>query len=163
MTSLIKNKRGLMDDFTDLLSLVLILSMLSFFAVVVLRTDAGDKNDRTLERIASFQGQEALLEMVNYPIMLEAKGAVMKDIIFSAVNANDEALFTEKMQAYFEQQQIEGAVAVYDSVSYGVDEDPEPLLSYNNVVFMGDEKGAIYLTNTEGTGNKKNLVVKLFG
>ncbi len=152
-----------MEDFTDLLSLVLILSLLGFFAVVVLRTDAGDKNDRTLERIASFQGQEALLEMVNSPVMLETKELVMKDVIFSAVNANDETLFTEKMQAYFEQRQIEGAVSVYDYVSYGVDEDPEPLLSYNNVVFIGDEKGALYLTNIAGTGNKKSLVVKLVG
>ncbi|MEK6905141.1 MAG: hypothetical protein AABX24_01945, partial [Nanoarchaeota archaeon] len=109
MISLIINKRGLMDDFTDLLSLVLILSVLGFFAVVVLRTDAGDKNDRTLERIASFNGQEALLEMVNSPVMFETKEVVMKDVIFSAVNANDGALFTEKMQAYFEQRQIEGA------------------------------------------------------
>ena len=160
---LIKNKKGLMDDFTDLLSFVLILSMLGFFAVVILRTDASDKAERTSERIASFHGQEALLNLVNSPALLDNKEVVMKDVIISAVNADDETLFTEKMQTYFEQQQIEGGVAVYDSVSYGTEEEPEPLLSYNNVVFLGEEKGALYLTNTEGMGNKKNIVIKLFG
>jgi len=37
---LIKDKRGLMDDFTDLLSFVLIISMIGFFAFVVLHADA---------------------------------------------------------------------------------------------------------------------------
>mgnify|MGYP001562314903 CR=1 FL=1 len=163
-----KEKKGLMDDFTDLLSFVLIISMVGFIAVVVLRTDASDKTEQTLERIASFQGQEALLDLVNSLALLEDKEVVMKDVIISAVNANNEALFREKMQAYFEQQQMEGGVGVYDSVSYGTEEEPTPLLSYDVVVFNGEviargkEKGAIYLTNVHGEGNKKLLVVKLF-
>ena len=164
----IKNKRGLMDDFTDLLSFVLIISMLGFFAVVILRTDASDKEDQTLERIKSLQGQEALLDLVNSPVLLENKEITMKDAIIAAVNANDETLFTETMQAYFEEKQIEGGVGVYDSVSYGTQEEPTPILSYNIVVFneeviaRGKEQGALYLTNTKGAGNKKLLVVRLF-
>ena len=68
---LIKNKRGVMDDVTDLLSLVFIISMLGFFAVVILRTDASDKEDQTLERIESLHGQEALLDLVNSPALLQ--------------------------------------------------------------------------------------------
>ena len=165
---LIKNKRGVMDDVTDLLSLVFIISMLGFFAVVILRTDASDKEDQTLERIESLHGQEALLDLVNSPALLQDKEVSMKDVILLAVNVNDEALFTEKMQAYFEQHQLEGDVAVYDSVSYGTEEEPTPLLSYNIVIFNGEiiarypEKGAIYLTNVHGEGKKKLLVIKLF-
>lgn len=156
------NKRGLMDDFTDLLSLVLILSMIGFFAFVVLRTDAGDKADKTIEKIASFHGQEALLQVVNSPSSIQGKEMVMKDIIFLAVNANDAALFEGKMKEYFTAHDLEGGIAVYDSVSYGAEKEPTPLLSYNNVVFLVKEKGALYLTNTEGEGKKKLLVVKLF-
>jgi len=157
-----------MDDFTDLLSFALILSMVGFIAVVVLRTDAGDKTDQTLERIESLHGQEALLDLVNSPALLENKEVMMKDMIITAVNANNEELFTEKMQAYFEEKQIEGGVGVYDSVSYGTEEEPTPILSYNIVVFneeviaRGKEQGALYLTNTKGAGNKKLLVVRLF-
>ena len=157
-----KEKKGLMDDFTDLLSFVLILSMLGFFAVVILRTDASDKTEQTLDKIASFHGQEELLDLVNSPALLNNKEVVMKDAILSAVNANDEAIFAEKMQTYFEQQRIEGGVVIYDSVSYGKEEEPEPLLSYNNVIFLGEEKGALYLTNIEGKGNKKLVVIKLY-
>src|SRR3989344_7933375 len=92
-----KEKKGLMDDFTDLLSFVLILSMLGFFAVVILRTDASDKTEQTLDKIASFHGQEELLDLVNSPALLNNKEVVMKDAILSAVNANDEAIFAEKM------------------------------------------------------------------
>ena len=159
---LIKDKRGLMDDFTDLLSFVLIISMIGFFAFVVLHADAGDKTDQTLDRVESFHGQEALLTLVNSPTTFGDKEVVMKDVIFSAVNAQDEELFAATMEKYFEERQLEGGVAVYDAVSYGTEEEPEPLLSYNNVVFLGEEKGAIYLTNTQGIGNKK-VVVKLFG
>jgi len=158
-----KGKKGLMDDFTDLLSLVLILSMIGFFSVLVFRTDASDKTEQTLDKLNSVQGQEALLDLVAYPTFIGGKEVVMKDIIISAVNANDESLFMEKMEAYFEQRQLEGGVAVYDSVSYTTEEEPEPLLSYSNVVFLGKEKGAWYLTNVYGEGNKKLLVVKLFG
>ena len=160
---LIKSKRGLMDDFTDLLSLVLILSMIGFFAVVVFRTDASDKTEQALGKLNSFLGQEALLDLVAYPTFIGGKEVAMKDIIISTVNANDETLFAEKMKAYFEQQQLEGGVAVYDSVSYTTEEEPEPLLSYSNAAFLGKEKGAVYLTNVYGEGNKKLLVVKLFG
>lgn len=158
-----KEKKGLMDDFTDLLSFALILFFIGIFAFMVLQTDAGDKASQTLDKVVSFRGQEALLDLVNAPVLFGDKEIVMKDAIISAVNANDEALFTEKMQAYFEQQQIEGSVAVYDSVSYGKEEVPEPLLSYHNIIFLGEEKGALYLTNIEGAGSKKLIVVKLFG
>ena len=156
------NRKGLMDDFTDLLSLALILSMIGFFAVVVLRTDAGDKADQTLEKITLFHDQEALLYLVNSPVVLGTTELGMKDVILTAVNTNDPELFTAKMEHYFEEQQLEGGVAVYDSVSYGAEEDPEPLLSYNNVIFLGKEKGAVYLTNVDGQGKKKLLVVALF-
>lgn len=155
-------RRGLMDDFTDLLSFVLIISMIGFFAFVVLHADAGDKTEQTLDRIESFHGQEALLALVNSPASFGDEEVVMKDIIFLAVNAHDEALFTATMEKYFEERQMEGGVGVYDSVSYGTEEKPEPLLLYKNGVFLGEEKGAIYLTDTQGIGNKK-IVVKLFG
>ena len=161
--SSIIGKKGLMDDFTDLLSFVLILSMLGFFAVAVLRTDASDKAGQTLDKIVSFRGQEELLNLVNSPSSLYNKEVSMKDAIILAVNTNDEAIFAEKMQIYFEQEQLDGGIAVYDSVSYGEEEEPEPLLSFNNVAFLGDEKGALYLTNVHGEGNKKLIVVKLFG
>lgn len=160
---LINGKKGLMDDFTDLLSLVLIISMLGFFAVVVLRTDAGDKEDQTLERMESFRGQEALLDLLNSPVDYNGQEIAMKDFILMVVNNNNSDLFAEKMELFFEQRQMEGGVSVYNSVSYGTEEEPEPLLSYNNVVFLGEEKGASYLTNTEGTGNTKSIVIKLFG
>lgn len=165
---LFKNKRGVMDDFTDLISLVLILSMIGFFATFVLRTDVSDKTEKTLERLESFRGQEALLDLVNAPILLNDQEVLMKDVIISAVNANDETFFTEKVQNYFEQNQMEGGVAVYDSVSYGTEAEPIPLLSYNIITFNKEiiarypEKGALYLTNTEGTGNTKLIVVKLY-
>ncbi len=152
-----------MDDFTDLLSFVLIISMLGFFAVVVFQTDASDKEGQTLGRVESLHGQEALIDLVNSPALLHNKEVTMKDVILVAVNANDEALFTEKMQTYFEQRQLEGGVSIYDYVSYGKEEEPEPLLSYNNVVFLGKEKGALYFTNVDGTGNTTSIVVKLFG
>lgn len=144
-----------MDDVTDLLSLVLILSMISFFAFVVLRTDAGDKADQTIEKIESFRHQQELLYLINAP--------TMKDVILTAVNTNDAALFEEKMEAYFAKNNLDGGVAVYDSVSYGAEEEPEPLLSYSNEVFLGEEKGAVYLSNIEGQGKERLIVVKLFG
>lgn len=149
------DKKGLMDDVTDLLSLVLILSMISFFAFVVLRTDAGDKADQTIEKIESFRHQQELLYLINAP--------TMKDVILTAVNTNDAALFEEKMEAYFAKNNLDGGVAVYDSVSYGAEEEPEPLLSYSNEVFLGEEKGAVYLSNIEGQGKERLIVVKLFG
>lgn len=158
-----------MDDFTDLLSLVLILTMVGFFAAVVFRTDASDKTEQTLERLESFRGQEELLDLVNAPIDLDGKEVVMKDMIISAVNTNNEKLFEAKMKEYFNEHDPERDVAVYDSVSYGTEEEPIPLLSYNIVTFNKEiiarypEKGALYLTNTGGTGNKKLIVVKLFG
>jgi len=157
-----------MDDFTDLLSFVLILSLLTFFAWVILRTDTGEREDQTLERIESLRGQEALLDLINSPALLQGKEVSMKEVIIAAVNADDEDIFTEKMQAYFEEKQIEGGVGVYDSVSYGAEEEPTPLLSYEVIIFneaviaRGKERGALYLTNTDGVGNKKSLVVKLF-
>ncbi len=163
-----KEKKGLMDDFTDLLSFVLIISMLGFFAVVVLRTDASDKEDQTLERIESLHGQEALLDLVNSPVMLDGKEVVMKEIIIKAINENNEDLFKKTLEGYFQEKQLEGGVAVYDSVSYGTEEEPTPLLSYNIITFndkviaRGKERGALYLTNLDGVGNKKLLVVKLF-
>jgi hypothetical protein len=157
------DKRGLMDDVTDLLSLVLILSMISFFAFVVLRTDAGDKADQTIEKIESFRHQQELLYLINSPAVVGTAELSMKDVILTAVNTNDADLFETKMKHYFENNNLEGGVAVYDSVSYGVEEDPEPLLSYNNEFFVGDEKGAVYLDNIDGQGKKKLIVVKLFG
>ena len=111
MAGLIKNKRGLMDDFTDLLSFVLILSMVGFFAMLIFHTDTADKTEQTLEKIASLHGQQELLDLVNAPALINGKELVMKDIILLTVNTNDEALFTEKMQEYFEQHDLEGGVA----------------------------------------------------
>ncbi|MDP3698180.1 MAG: hypothetical protein Q8R47_01195 [Nanoarchaeota archaeon] len=159
----IKNKSGIMDDFTDLLSFVLILSMIGFFAFVVFHTDAGDKADQTLERLVSLHGQEELLDLINSPTLIGNKEATMKDAILLAVHKKDAELFRAVMETYFEEHQLEGGVAVFDSVSYGTEEEPEPLLSYNNVVFLGKEKGALYLTNTYAIGKEKSVVVKLFG
>ena len=152
-----------MDDFADLLSLVLILSMVGFFAVVILRTDAHDKTDQTLQKLADLHGQQELVDLVNSPVMLENKEIMMKDIIISTANTADSVLFEEKMQQYFEAHQLKGAIAVYDSVSYGTKEEPEPLFSYSNGIFSGKEKGALYLTNTYALGKEKSVVVKLFG
>lgn len=159
---LLKNKRGAMDDFTDLLSFALILSMITIFAMIVLRTDADEKSDSTLERISSLQGQEALLDLINSPVTLEGKEVLMKDIILLAVNTNDNVLFESKMEEIFKELQLEGGAAVYDAVSYNTLEDPEALLSYNVGIF-DDEKAALYLTNVDGTGDTRSVVVKLFG
>ncbi len=159
----IKNKKGLVDDFADLLSLVLILSMVGFFAVVVLRTDGNDKTDQTLTRMANLQGQQELLELVNAPVLVNDKEVLMKDMIISTANTADTITFEEKIGQYFTDHQLKGAVAVYDSVSFGTKEDPEPLFSYSTGVFSGKEKGALYLTNTYALGKEKSIVVKLFG
>ncbi len=152
-----------MDDFTDLLSFVLILSMIGFFAFVVFHTDAGDKADQTLERLVSLRGQEELLDLINSPAFLDNKEVIMKDVILLAVNKNDAELFNVAMKTYFEEHQLEGGAAVFDSVSYGTEEKPESLFSYDNVVFLGKEKGAVYLTNVNGEGKQKLIVIKLFG
>ena len=157
------DKKGLMDDFTDLLSFTLIISMIGIFAMLIFHTDKVDKTELTLQKIVSLHGQEELLHLINAPAQMDTKEIVMKDVILSAVNTNDEALFTEKMQEYFEQHHLEGGVAVYDSASYGAEEEPESLVSYNNVAFLGKEKGALYLTNVNGEGTKKLVVVRLFG
>ena len=159
---LIRNKKGLMDDFTDLLSFVLILSMLGFFSMIILRTDAGDKAEQSLDRIALFHDQEALQDLINAPTLLDNQKVEVKDVIILAVNKNNKTFFAEEMQTFFEQQHFEGGIVVYDS-SYVTGVEQEPLLSYNNVVFLGEEKGALYLTNVYGEGNKKLIVVKLFG
>jgi len=157
------NKKGLVDDFADLLSLVLILSMVSFFAVIVLRTDVNDKTDQTLARIEYVQGQQELLDLVNAPVLVNDREVTMKDLIISTVNTADTITFEEKMGKYFTDHNLKGAIAVYDSVSYETKEEPEPLFSYNNGFFSGEEKGALYLTNTYARGKAKSVVVKLFG
>ena len=165
---LVKEKSGVMDDVTDLLSFALILSMVGFIAAVVLRTDVNDKTDQTMERIASFHGQQEILDLVSYPVLLDGKEVVMKDLILFAANANDGDLFREKIQTYFDERKTAGGVAVYDSISYGTKEEPDPLLFYDFVFLNGKmlprgiEKGALYLNNVNGEGNKKLLVVKLF-
>ncbi|HLD39780.1 MAG TPA: hypothetical protein VJB13_01430 [Candidatus Nanoarchaeia archaeon] len=163
MVKLFKDKRGVMDDFTDLLSFALIIFMLGFFTVWIFHTDTADKSDQALGKLDSFHGQEDLLQLISAPAVLENKNVQMKDVILSAVNSNNADLFSQKMQEYFDQQALEGGIAVYDSVAYGAEEEPEPLFSFDNVAFLGKEKGAVYLTNINSDGKLKSIVVKLFG
>jgi len=151
----IENRKGVMDDFTDLLFLVLILSMLMFFTAVVLRTDGDDKTEQTLDKLASLEDQEILLDLVNSPALIRDKTVTMRDAILLTANRRDNDVFIETMRKYFEQHQLEGGVAVYTSSAYNL--QGEPFLYYN----QGQEKSALHLTNPSGKNKEALLVVVL--
>ena len=147
MLMLIKGKKGMMDDFFDLLFTSLALFFIIFFVQVILDTDAETKTDVTLSELHNFENEVQLLHLLDYPISVDGKTQKMKNIILLSVDVHNEALFKEKMRDYFEKNQVEGRIAVYKTKDYLTNK--EPLFSFSNVVFSAGKVGEVELL----TGN----------
>lgn len=152
---LIKGKRGMMDDFFDLLFTSLALFFIIFFVQVILDTDAETKTEITLTELHNFENDVQLLHLLDYPLS-DGKNQKMRDIILQYVDAHNEALFKEKMREYFEKNNLEGRIAVYNSQDYLLDK--EPLFSFSNVVFNGGKVSEVELL-TGNTGYDSITVV----
>ena len=155
----IKDKKGMMDDFFDLLFTVIALFFMLFFVSAIFNTDVETKKEATITHLDSYQNDAALLHLLAYPSSVEGRVVTMKTAILVAANTNRESLFQEKMREYFEKNNLEGGVAVYDSAAYA--QGKEPLFSYSNVVFGGGTKSAAAISNDAGK-EISSLTVVLF-
>ena len=155
----IKNKKGMMDDFFDLVFTSIALLFMFLFVSTILNTDVETKKEATITHLDWYQNDAALLHFLNYPSSAEGRAAAMKTVLLEAVNSNREGLFQEKVMEYFEKNHLEGGVAVYDSAAYA--QGKEPLFSYSNVVFGGGTKSEAAISNDAGK-EISSLTVVLF-
>lgn len=144
----LKGKRGMMDDFFDLVFTIVILFFALFFIQVVLNGDVESKQDISFKRMELFNNQELFLYYLNYPLSVEGTEMRMKDLILLAVNRDSEELFNEKNKEFFELRGVKGRVNVYDSKQY--EEEGSSLFYYSNVGFTDKEKQVMKLSNLGG-------------
>lgn len=141
----INGKKGMMDDFFDLLFTSIALLFLFLFVSSILNTDVETKKEATIAHLDSYQNDAALLHFLNYPSSIGERAATMKAVLLAAANVNKNDLFQGKVREYFEKNNLEGGVAVYDSAAYA--QGKEPLFSYSNVVFGGGTKSEAVISN----------------
>lgn len=138
----------MMDDFFDLVFTSIALLFMFLFVSAIFNTDVETKKEATIAHVDSYKNDAALLHFLNYPSSVEERAAAMKTVLLIAANTNQESLFQEKVREYFEKNNLEGGVAVYDSAAYA--QGKEPLFSYSNVVFGGGTKSEAVLSNDAG-------------
>ncbi len=107
-----------MEDFADLIFMSLAFFFMFFFVLAVFQTDKDAKSDATKAELDFFRSDLSLIDYLNYPAVLNGREMRMKEIIFDAVNANDEELFQQKTREYFQQRGFEGTVLVYETNAY---------------------------------------------
>ncbi len=141
----IKNRQGMMDDFFDLVFTSIALLFMFLFVSAILNTDVGTKKEITLDELRLFQNEGELLHLLQYPVFVDEKEIKMKDFILLAVNTNNNGLFEEKMREYFEKNNLEGSIAVYDSAIYAQIESP--LFLFSNSFFGEGVKSKVEIPN----------------
>lgn len=139
----------MLDDLFDLLFTVVTLFFCLFFINFVLSGNVEAKEEAALDNVNALNVEKALLHYLNYPVLIEDKEIKMRGLLLLAVNGDDEDLFEEKTEEYFEKRIMQGMVNIYNTKDYLEDEDF--LFDFNNLdIFSGEEtKATISLPNIE--------------
>ncbi|HLC88516.1 MAG TPA: hypothetical protein VJG49_00620, partial [Candidatus Nanoarchaeia archaeon] len=119
------NTKAQVHDLADLFIMMIFMFFLSFFLYGIFSSNVSSADDASLEKISSYNTETLLLHYLGRPVPVDAEEILMRDLILTAVNEDDEDLFEEKTEQFFEQNELKGRVQLSNSAG-------ENLMSFSN-------------------------------
>ncbi len=136
-----------MDDFFDFIFTVITLFFLLFFIHFALNSGVDAKSEVTLSQLDQYNQGERFRQYLYTPVFVQEHGIPMKDLILQAVNRGQKEVWEEQTTSYFESNQLEGSILIYNSADF--QQKKLPLYAFSTSVVIGNMKSVVELPNVE--------------
>ena len=146
------NKKAQVHDLLDLFIMMIFMFFLSFFLWGIMSTNVSSADESSLIKISEYNTEMLLLHYLNTPVQHNEE-ILMKDLILLAVNEDDEDLFEDHTEQFFERNELEGRVFI-------VDQDNDNLMFFSNTLNYRLESSEVQLLNI---GNNPEKIIVTFG
>ncbi len=159
-----KDKKGMLDDFFDVLFLVTTAFFLLIFMYIFLVGGVDNSEKATAARISLFNLQEQLFHYLNYPVYAEGKQMKMQEVILNSVNSNNSELFEQETAWFLEHNNLVADVSVYNAVELKNLGKSSSLINYGNVlVWSGASQVSAEIPNLGHAENPSLLIIMVAG
>lgn len=109
------SKKGIVQDFTDLLIFLFVMFFALFFVQFILNNHTNTVESYSEEQVFVFHQNVQLHAYLQHPIFVDGSTQTMLGLITKTIVENEDSLWEEKTTAFLQQYEIDGGIRVYNA------------------------------------------------